>query len=271
MRPVRPRPKARFYDDVADVGGGARHHAHRPGIRGITSQEAPMTVFDEAESTAPDLPLSTQVRDAIREGIIRGTYPQGARLPEAKLAAEMNVSRIPLRAAIPQLEVDGFVRTLPRRGAVVFSWTERAVNDLFDVRLAIEVAATGHAARRAAEGADTSPLLDAINDSHVAIGDEDPYVVAATSTIIHQRIVELADNALFTSLMRGVAGRIHWLFYLTSQRDQALACAQHHELHDVIRSGNQELAKAMAYAHIEAGRRSSVEEIAWQSATRAVE
>jgi DNA-binding GntR family transcriptional regulator len=236
--------------------------------------DVPMTALDGSEqdpergpdtTSGPDAPLSAQVRDTIREGIIRGVYPQGSRLPEAKLAAEMNVSRIPLRAAIPQLQMDGFVRTLPRRGAVVFDWTEDAVNDLFDVRLPLEVAAAGYAARRAHSGMDTTSLLAAIADSHAAIDREDPYEIATTSTLIHQRIVELADNELLTSLMRGVTGRIQWLFFMTSQRDPALACEQHHELHDVIASGNQELAKAVAYAHIEAGRPTSVAEIARQS------
>jgi DNA-binding GntR family transcriptional regulator len=208
------------------------------------------------------LSLSAQTYATIRRRIIVGHYPQGARLPEAKLAAELDVSRIPLRAAIPQLEVDGFVHTLPRRGAVVNRWDERAVNDLFDVRVALEPAAARHAAERVQTGASTQPLLDAIEDSHVALRQHDALEIARTSTVIHERIVELAGNELLTTLMKAVSGRVNWLFYLTSQRDPDLACQEHHELHDVILSGNARLAEAVAFQHIEAGRLPSIQALA---------
>jgi DNA-binding GntR family transcriptional regulator len=219
---------------------------------------APIPALPEG---APEPPLSAQVREILRERIIRGEYVQGARLPEAKLAAELHVSRIPLRAAIPQLEVDGFVRTLPRRSAVVFEWGERAVNDLFDVRLAIEPMAAAHAARQVARGASVDGVKAAIASSHAAIDRGDPYEIARASTLIHERVVELSGNELLASLMRAVSGRITWLFYMTSQRDQNLACQQHHDLSDTIASGNEELARAVAFAHIEAGRAPSLEAI----------
>jgi len=208
------------------------------------------------------LSLSVQTYAAIRRNIIVGHYPQGIRLPEAKLAAELDVSRIPLRAAIPQLEVDGFVHTLPRRGAVVNTWDERAVNNLFDVRVALEPAAARYAAERVREGASTQPLLDAIADSHEALRLDDALEIARTSTVIHERMVELAGNELLTSLMKAVSGRVNWLFYLTSQRDPDLACQEHHELHDVILTGNARLAEAAAFQHIEAGRLPSIQALA---------
>src|SRR5689334_3758625 len=85
--------------------------------------------------------LARQVYLALREGIILGTYPQGSRLIEQRLAEELEVSRVPLREAVPQLEMHGFVETSPRRGAVVATWDAKRVNDLFDLRLSLEVGA----------------------------------------------------------------------------------------------------------------------------------
>jgi len=86
-----------------------------------------------------DVPLSAKVYEEVRRRIIVGRYPQGSRLPEQRLAEDLQVSRVPLREAIPQLEADGFVRTLPRRGAVVSTWTTKQVHDLFDTRLGLDV------------------------------------------------------------------------------------------------------------------------------------
>lgn len=93
-----------------------------------------------ASSPRPDS-LSRQIYSTLREGIVIGRFPQGTRLAEQRLASELDVSRVPLREAIPMLEVDGFVTTLPRRGAVVSTWTLKAAHDLFDTRLCLEVGA----------------------------------------------------------------------------------------------------------------------------------
>lgn len=72
-------------------------------------------------------PLSAQMYQTLRRGIILGEYPQGSPLKEARLADELAVSRIPIRAAIPHLENEGFLTTAPRRSARVTTWTGRAV------------------------------------------------------------------------------------------------------------------------------------------------
>ncbi|HEY3515167.1 MAG TPA: GntR family transcriptional regulator, partial [Kribbella sp.] len=52
--------------------------------------------------------LSSRLYEELRRGVITGVYSQGQRLTEQSLAAELGVSRIPLREALPQLEVEGF-------------------------------------------------------------------------------------------------------------------------------------------------------------------
>jgi DNA-binding GntR family transcriptional regulator len=205
--------------------------------------------------------LSEQVHEKLRRAIILGQYPQGSRLPEVELAKDLNASRVPLREALPRLEVEGFVRTNPRRSAVVETWTADAVTELFDVRLAIEVPAAGMAARRIADGRPDGELRDAMarSDRELDRRRPDAYRVAETSTALHETIVATTDNRLLLSLMHAVAGRILWLFYLTSRRDARTACAEHHDLVDAVTSGNPRLAESIAYAHIERGREPSLD------------
>lgn len=208
--------------------------------------------------------LSEQVYAKLRRAIIHGRYTQGARLPEIELSKDLNASRVPLREALPRLEIEGFVRTMPRRSAVVETWTPDAIGELFDVRLAIEVPAAGMAARRVGRGCPPTEILQAMDRSDREIGRSTPddYRIAETSTALHQAVVESMDNRLMTSLMRAVSGRIMWLFYLTSQRDAQTACAEHHDLLDAIASGNERLAESIAYAHIERGRTPSLDALA---------
>lgn len=201
--------------------------------------------------------LSRSIYLSLREGIILGRYPQGSRLAEQRLAQELNVSRIPLREAVPLLEMHGFVTTSPRRGAAVTTWTAKAVNDLFDLRLCLEVGATRYAARRVAAGAPTHRLEQVLAETRRVVHERDPYGIAAASAEFHEAVVDQADNALMTTLMQSISGRMIWLFYLTSQLDVDDAFSDHVELCEAIISGNERVAEALAYAHIERDREPS--------------
>ncbi len=210
---------------------------------------------DAAGDQPHDPSLSEQVREIIRERIIRGQYEQDSRISEAGLADELEVSRLPLRAAIPQLQASGFVSTAPRRAARVFSWTPAAVHDLFDARLAIEVAAAGYAAR---QDLTDSPALAAVrrvmDRSYDAVASGDLYEFATTSALFHQRFVDLAGNGVLSAAMRSVEGRMNWLFYLASGNDSPHAEEEHETLCRTILSGNVDLARALTHAHIDASR-----------------
>jgi DNA-binding GntR family transcriptional regulator len=210
----------------------------------------------KAQADGPS--LSVQIYNTLRADIILGRYRQGLRLPEQKIAEKLLVSRIPLREALKQLESDGFVTTLPRRSTKVYEWSQQAVHDLFNVRLGLEGVAARLSAERVAHGADTTALAESLAACHHALEKGEPFAIAQSGTDFHQALVDLAGNELLTTLMRSVAGRVTWLFYLTSSRDPRTACQEHEHLFDVVKSGNARLAEAEVYAHIESGREPSL-------------
>lgn len=203
--------------------------------------------------------LAAQIYSTLKESIIRGHLPQGSRLAEQRLATELKVSRVPFREAIPQLEIDGFVRTEPRRSAIVSSWTVTSAHELFDMRLCLEVGAARYAARQIAGGASSDALRRALEDADAGLTTGDAYLVAQQSTEFHETIADLTGNALMRSMMRSLAGRMMWLFYMTSDLDSARAHCDHGEIVEVIETGNERLAESVAYAHIERDRQESIE------------
>jgi DNA-binding GntR family transcriptional regulator len=76
--------------------------------------------------------------EALRERILRGDYPDGEPLRQDALAEELGVSRIPVREALRQLEAEGLVTFSPHRGAVVSSLSLDEIDELFELRAAIE-------------------------------------------------------------------------------------------------------------------------------------
>lgn len=93
-------------------------------------------------------PLRDVVSETLREAIISGVLKPGERLMEIQLAEELGVSRTPVREAIRKLELEGFVIMLPRRGTYVSDLSIKDINDVFEIRTALDVLAAGLAAER---------------------------------------------------------------------------------------------------------------------------
>jgi DNA-binding GntR family transcriptional regulator len=82
--------------------------------------------------------VTHQATVALRERILRGLYADDTPLRQDALAAELGVSRIPIREALRQLEAEGLVVFNPHRGAVVSSLSVDEIDELFELRAQIE-------------------------------------------------------------------------------------------------------------------------------------
>lgn len=74
----------------------------------------------------------------IRERILRGDYAEGMALRQDAIATELGVSRIPVREALRQLEVEGFVTLSPHQGATVSTLSTDEIREIFELRALIE-------------------------------------------------------------------------------------------------------------------------------------
>ncbi len=90
--------------------------------------------------------LAHQVEETLRRQIVRGDRPIGSRLNEAEIAANLDVSRGPVREALQRLARDGLVVIEPHRGASVRTLNREDVVELFVLRVALESEAAGIAA-----------------------------------------------------------------------------------------------------------------------------
>lgn len=82
--------------------------------------------------------LGTATLEAMREGILNGTYAEGEQLRQDAIAADLGVSRIPVREALRQLESEGLVTFTPHHGAVVSTFSVAEIEELFELRALLE-------------------------------------------------------------------------------------------------------------------------------------
>lgn len=171
---------------------------------------------------------------------------------ERVLAESLGVSRVPVRDALNLLKGEGFVTEQARRGVVVTLLSGRDVEELFEVRLALEVLAVRLASERAAP-ADLERLESFLTESTAAIDAHDADRLHRANEGFHDAIIDIAQNDLLSALFEPLTGRMHWLL---GQNDEALPLhAEHENLYRAIASGDPDRAAAASRAHIRSSRR----------------
>ena len=95
--------------------------------------------------------LVEQVRDQMQDAITNGTFQPGDRIVESDVAATLGVSRGPVREAARLLEQKGLVVSIPRRGFFVREFSRTQIEDLYELREWIQVAAVRCAVDRATD------------------------------------------------------------------------------------------------------------------------
>ena len=85
--------------------------------------------------------LSTDLYINLRKDILQGRLQQGEKLTEQKICDEYGISRTPVREAFRQLEMEGFIETIPNRGAFVRGFSSQDVQDMYELRKAYEILA----------------------------------------------------------------------------------------------------------------------------------
>jgi DNA-binding GntR family transcriptional regulator len=97
-----------------------------------------MDLQTASESPIPRQSLTSAVAAKLRDQIIRGEFPEGVQLRQDAIANQYQVSRIPVREALRQLEAEGLIVIVPNRGAIVPALSPPDVEELFSIRALLE-------------------------------------------------------------------------------------------------------------------------------------
>ena len=139
------------------------------------------------------LPLRDVVFNTLRQAILKGELKPGERLMEIALAERLGVSRTPIREAMRKLEQEGLVVMIPRRGAQVANITEKDLNDVLEVRIALENVAIEKACARMTEEEMRRLWLAAKEFEHT-IAEGNLVKLAEADVAFHEVIYQASDN-----------------------------------------------------------------------------
>ena len=124
--------------------------------------------------------LGNKIFNVLRDKILNEEYVQGQKLNEVALSKELNISRTPIREALKQLELEGLVKSIPNKGVYVLGFSHRDIDDMLEIRYALEGLAIQLAIERITEDElekikeealkqiEASDALERLNDIRVA-------------------------------------------------------------------------------------------------------
>jgi len=167
-------------------------------------------VRDSGKSKIQKMPRGADTRSssqtaratlALREMLVQGRFRAGERIREVPLAAELNVSRIPLHLALERLAHEGFLQIRPTRGFVVQGFSTEDIYDAIELRGLLEGAAARLATERLQDPKELEPMressrdiLDLIRNRKLTIESFSRYIELNAS--FHKALLDLSRSRM---------------------------------------------------------------------------
>lgn len=202
--------------------------------------------------------LADEVVRQLRLDIVNGTHPPGVRLTESRLCAAYDVSRVPVREALKQLEVEGFVESRAYAGVTVARMNADEAADLFAVRKTIEASTVRRCALRFRpasyddEAAAFGERLEVLVATGCGMADSpDLSELPPLNTEFHLSLASFSRNTSMLSLLRQVSTKIEWLYAMDVDVRGEHSWAEHRDIADAVRAGDAVASRRLMGRHID--------------------
>jgi len=181
--------------------------------------------------------LADTVADSIASAISAGYFEPGQRLSEMSLAEQTGVSRVPIREALKILSAQGIVTGEQNRGYRVAPFDDKTVQNVLEVRLALETILLRDAILQWRANGDRASLLEGpLQRMRDAARDEDRAASLAADLDFHRAVANASANEICRVLWEALARHVLIIFSRQEYRDDDLVSvvAQHERFRDTI-------------------------------------
>ena len=193
--------------------------------------------------------LAKMAYETIRQSILSGHWRIEELYNEKAIATDLGISRTPVREALLELASQDLIIFLPRRGLMVNRFTRRDVDEIFELRKAIEMAAVEKIAK-------TSPPLDLIEieesllNQRKAVKQKDYLAFMEADRLFHTSFSELTNNRRLIAILENIRDMIHVMGIkaLVLEGRALKVIEEHQTIFEAVEKGNiEEARRAMAY------------------------
>lgn len=187
--------------------------------------------------------LREKIVEVLREAIISQKIRPGERVTELEVAERFGISRTPIREAFRQLESEGFLTIVPRKGAVVSDIKEQDIRDFYEIKGVLE----GYAARQAAKRMREKDIvrLEQFNSEIKECAQrQDVSGMTQAHNAFHELILEACGNRKIQQVVAGLVRQfLRFRFYVASLVHVEDILREHADIVAAIRSGDGERAE----------------------------
>lgn len=193
--------------------------------------------------------VTDQVFEALYKRVIDLGLPPGTKLSEAEIAAQMGVSRQPVRDAFYRLSQQGFIEIRPQRATIVTAISEESILQAQFIRLALETACLRKAARQLT--ADHLAALDRLIEQQEAAAISDQRAeFHALDDQFHHDICAYTGLEFAWTLIKENKGHMDRARYLSLSFGAPMALAEHREIMAALHARDADRAVAACERHL---------------------
>lgn len=196
--------------------------------------------------------LAADATSLIRARIVRGDLQLGEAISEVSLAADLGVSKTPVREALLRLSKDGLVEIHPQRGTFVFRMSADQVRAMTDMREVLELAALRFSRHRPDL---LAPNLERIvQNMELALANNNVRSYRTLDGAFHQAIIDAGGNQFLSAAYEPIASRAQALRNRLSE-DPILnerSVSEHRALHLLVAGKQLAQAERLISSHIRA-------------------
>jgi DNA-binding GntR family transcriptional regulator len=196
------------------------------------------------------LSASAQVVAHVKEAIRSGRLAPGQRVLESELTGRLGMSRGPVREALAQLQVEGFIDVEPHRGARVHQMNREEMADLFHVRALLAADAARLAAAHVGEGDNRARMASELARQTSLRNNADLAAYAAANVEFHTLVDEMSGNRLLASLLDHLQTRVGPLLNLAQSRSRDRLLEHHVLIAQAILAGDGAAAARTMRRHV---------------------
>ncbi len=196
--------------------------------------------------------LTSLVQRELERRILGGELPPGAKLNEADLAAELRVSRGPVREAFRALDQTGLVRTEKNRGVFVRQVSLEEANEIYEVRAALE-GLIGRLAAKRILPAQVEKIRAVVKKMHAVGKSRDAAAYYPLNVQFHDLLVEAAGNRTLATNYKRVVNELDLYRRETIARSAEnipVSTRDHEAIVNAVARGDEKLAERLLFEHV---------------------
>ncbi len=208
------------------------------------------------------LPLAKMAYKTLRDSILAGQFLPGEVYNEMALAKELGISRTPVREALLELSSQGLITYLPRKGVMVKHYTRHDVEEIFELRKAIELVALEKIVK-ASPPLDLSKLEKSIDDQRQAWKKKNSDTYIHFDRVFHLAFCEMIGNRRFFNILENIRDLIHLMAIQALDRESRWeeVINEHEEVIRAIKGKKLITAKKAMNDHLDRSMEAVLEQI----------